>query len=457
MRKILLTLLSVFSVIGAFAQTTPAITFTADVDGNTRDIEVALSAEGTVSVDWGDGTLVTSDQIPAFDGWNQATLTGTVKGEGKVKVYGDNIVYFTCTSKIDGAQISELDVTNATALQKLYANGNKLTSIDLSKNTELTQLDVQNNKLESIDVSKNEKLTNLTVNNNLLTAIDITKNQALTTLYISNNKFAGALDLSANPTLKSIYALNNEITSVNLGDNTASKPYFSFNYNKLTSFDASKLTNLSNGTLFLIGNELTEITMPADGIKTLNISSNKFTLATLPRFSSTRYTYAPQADYTVNETYNVGDEIDLSAQTDATINTVFAVENGEGTALTEGTDYTVADGKVKLLTAQESAHITMASEYYPKFTGTSIYKTTSFSVKAVDDGINDVDATSVKVVPTASGLTVTGLVAGDSVMVCTVGGAVVANVKAGNSSVNIPAGKGVYVVKVNDKTLKISK
>ena len=52
MRKILLTLLSVFSVIGAFAQTTPAITFTADVDGNTRDIEVALSAEGTVSVDW---------------------------------------------------------------------------------------------------------------------------------------------------------------------------------------------------------------------------------------------------------------------------------------------------------------------------------------------------------------------------------------------------------------------
>lgn len=63
MKKILLTVVSALSVMGAFAQTEPTITFTADVDGNERELEVALSAEGTVQVDWGDGNLVTSSTI----------------------------------------------------------------------------------------------------------------------------------------------------------------------------------------------------------------------------------------------------------------------------------------------------------------------------------------------------------------------------------------------------------
>ncbi len=438
-------------------ESVPAITFTAEIDGNERELEVGLSAEGTVQVDWGDGNLVTSDVIPAFDGWNQATVSGTVKGEGQVKIYGDNISYFSCISRVDGAKLSALDVTNATALKQLYANANNLTSIDLSKNTGLEIVDIQNNKLTAIDVTNNVNLTKLTVSDNLLTAIDISNNQALATLYISNNKFAGELDLSSNPTLKSIYALNNEITSVNLGANTASKPYFSFNNNKLTSFDASKLTQLSSGTLFLIGNQLTEITLPEGGVKTLNISSNNFTFATLPRFSSTRYTYAPQADYAVEASFKVNDEIDLSAQTDATINTVYGMEKADGTPLTEGTDYTVTDGKVKLLTPQESAYVTMTSEYYPKFTGTSTYKTTAFTVEAVADDIADLDAAAVKVTATEGGITVTGLSAGDNVTVCSVNGAVVADTTAAGTTVSVPAGKGVYVIKVNDKAFKISK
>ena len=249
MKKILLTVVSALSVMGAFAQTNPVITLTADVDGNTRDLEVALSAEGTVQVDWGDGNLETSGTISEYDGWTATTLTGTVKGEGTVKIYGDNIIYFGCVSKIDGPQVSSLDITNATALKELYANGNKLTSINLTNNTELTTADLQNNKLASIDVSKNTNLTKLTVSNQL-SSIDISNCQSLQTLYLSDNKFEGALDLSTNPGLKSVYCLNNALTSVNMGNNTANKPYFSFNNNKLTSFDASGISDIANGTLF---------------------------------------------------------------------------------------------------------------------------------------------------------------------------------------------------------------
>ena len=63
-------------------------------------------------------------------------VTGTVVGDGKVKIYGDNIVGFGCPSRVDGgAQVLSLDVTKATALKDLTANANKLTSIDLTKNT----------------------------------------------------------------------------------------------------------------------------------------------------------------------------------------------------------------------------------------------------------------------------------------------------------------------------------
>ena len=111
MKRVLLSLLAVFSMVAAFAQDVPAITLKAEVDGNTRDLEVALSVAGTVKIDWGDGILVESEIAKAFDGWNQVTISGEVKGDGTVKVYGDNIVYFSCSSRVDGAQVLSLDVT----------------------------------------------------------------------------------------------------------------------------------------------------------------------------------------------------------------------------------------------------------------------------------------------------------------------------------------------------------
>lgn len=459
MKKFFTLLLAVISTMTAFAQTEPAIELQAEVDGNTRTFTIGLGVEGTVQIDWGNGEKVTSEVIPAFDGWNQVDVSGTVSGDGKVKIYGDNIVYFECSSRVDGAQVLSLDVTKATALKDLTANANKLTSIDLTKNTELEKLYININQLTSIDISKCTKLTTLDINNNLLTAIDITKNQALQTLRIGQNKLTGELDLSTNPTIKSVYAQTNELTSVKIGNNTASKPTFSFNENKLTSIDASGINDAKNAILFLIGNQLTEIKLPSAKISILRISKNNFTLATLPAPDATtaakNFTYAPQNDYVIAESYKVGDVLDLSSQTSATLNTQFAVYKSDKTALTEGTDYTVADGKITFLTAQDAVYITMTSTLYPKFTGTNIYKTTVTKVEG-STGINAVTAQGVKVSTAGNEISISGLSQGDAVTVANLGGAVVANFHANSANAHVQAAKGLYIVSINGKAIKVA-
>ena len=456
MKKFFTLLLAVISTMTAFAQTEPAIELQAEVDGNTRTLTIGLGVEGTVQIDWGNGEKVTSEVIPAYDGWNQVNVFGTVSGDGKVKIYGDNIVYFECSSRVDGAQVLSLDVTKATALKDLTANTNKLTAIDLTKNTELEKLTISNNQLTSIDISKCTKLTTLDIKNNLLTAIDITKNQALQNLTISENKFAGELDLSTNPALRNVYALNMELNSVKIGNNTASAPRFSFNNNKLTSIDASGIQDAGNATLFLMGNQLTEIKLPSAKMKNLNISKNNFTLATLPAPSVAKtFTYAPQNDYVIAESYKVGDVLDLSSQTSATLNTQFAVYKSDKTALTEGTDYTVADGKITFLTAQEAVYVTMSSALYSKFTGSSIYKTTVTKVEG-STGINAVTAQGVKVSTVGNEITISGLAQGDAVTVANLGGAVVANFHANSANAHVQAAKGLYIVSINGKAIKVA-
>lgn len=459
MKKFFTLLLAVISTMTAFAQTEPAIELQAEVDGNTRTLTIGLATEGTVQIDWGNGEKVTSENIPAYDGWIQVDVYGTVSGEGKVKIYGDNIVYFECSSRVDGAQVLSLDVTKATALKDLTANTNKLTSIDLTKNIELTKLTINNNQLTNIDISKCTQLTTLDISNNLLTAIDITKNQALQTLRIGQNKLTGELDLSTNPTIKLVYALGMELNSVKIGNNTASKPLFSLNNNKLTSIDASGIQDAGNATLNLMGNQLTEIKLPSAKMKTLNISKNNFTLATLPAPDATTaargFSYAPQNDYVIAESYKVGDVLDLSSQTSATLNTQFAVYKSDKTALTEGTDYTVADGKITFLTAQEEVYVAMSSALYSKFTGTNIYKTTVTKVEG-STGINAVTAQGVKVITAGNEISISGLSQGDAVTVANLGGAVVASFHANSANAHVQAAKGLYIVSINGKAIKVA-
>ena len=68
---------------------------------------------------------------------NATVVVGIPKGEGLIKIYGENIVYFGCTSKVGEAQVTAVDLTKATELTELYVNTNKLSTLDISKNRKL--------------------------------------------------------------------------------------------------------------------------------------------------------------------------------------------------------------------------------------------------------------------------------------------------------------------------------
>lgn len=456
MRKIYLFVL--FALVALVTKAQPAITLTAQVDGNTRNLVFASSVEGAkLQIDWGDGALVETEEIALFDEYSTTTtVTGTPKGEGVIKVYGEHIVYFDCSSRVDGVQVTSVDLSGASDLQQLYVYTNSLTSLDVSKNVNLTRLECYNNPISELDLSANTALTRLDAKDMSLASIDLSHNTALTTLYLNNNEL-GSLDLSSNTALTSIYALNCGLTSIDLSANTA-LTYVSLNNNKLTSLDVTALPKL--GTLMCLGNELTEL--KADNVtKSLNCSNNNLTLATLPVPGAKTFTYVPQKAMGIAESIGVGETLDLSAQTNiqglATEPkaTVYTWKTTDGTVLVSGEDYTEEDGVFTFLKAQENpVYCEMTTEAFPKFTGVNAFKTTEIMV-AKGDGLAETGKASVKVLSADGAVKVTGLVQGDDITVCNVAGVRMAQVRAAGASVELPLSAGVYVVSVNGRAHKV--
>ena len=175
-----------------------------------------------------------------------------------------------------------------------------------------------------------------------------------------------------------------------MGKKETAKMYVSANNNLLTSIDVSEATGLSTGTLFLTNNELTELKYAK--LKTVNVSNNKFTIASLPTANITTLTYAPQKDMEIGD---INGTIDLSAQTNVQgittepQPTTFTWCTESGATLVAGTDYTEKDGVFTFLkTPAEKVYCTMATAAFPKFTGLNIFKTTQATV-TVSTGIDN--------------------------------------------------------------------
>ena len=384
---------------GSTEPQTPIITLTADVDGAIRTFEFGSGvADNKISIDWGNGTIVEEATIAGvYDGWEVpvTVISGTPVGSGEIKIYATGAVtYFDCVSKVDGPGITKLDVSNAAELTELYANGNKLTTFDGSKLTKLSKVYLNNNQLTSFSLP--ESVTYINLQNNKLTSFDGSKLPLVTSLYISDNTGLGTLDVSMMPALKSLYALNCGLTSVNAPLKVA-KAYISVNNNKLETLDVTEATGLENGSLFAMGNNLTEVKLPNVKVKSVNISKNKFTLATIPATANvTTLTYAPQQDM---EIADIDGTIDLSAQNNLTgfateaKPTVYAWYAEDGTALVAGTDYTEDAGKFTFVKEQaQKVYCTMTTEALPKFTGTNIFKTIAVAVKATATGIENIES-----------------------------------------------------------------
>lgn len=148
------------------------------------------------------------DLISMGDGvMNHLTLRSSVESVTSLNVNGKNI------SSLQGIEAFS-------SLEILYCIGNQLTELNLSQNTALTNLECQSNQFTSLDVSNNLALRVLGCANNLLTEIDVTKNLALTGIWCTNNLIT-SLNLDLNTELN-LYGLSDnplEHLSIRNGNN----------------------------------------------------------------------------------------------------------------------------------------------------------------------------------------------------------------------------------------------
>ena len=386
-------------------------------------------------VDFGDGVIV-ADTVCFENGGlkdeegmtrtdtqhtSATKFTGTIAGDGTVKVYGNSDLWYVNLS--GGIVPTSIDQEKMKKVVQMSISQAVLDNLDLTGLDELKQLNYTQGSLKSINVSNNANLTSLTISNNsasklesALESIDVSKNAKLEYLNLmapstANRGKLTKLDLSNNTAITQFYCQNHQLTEVILPEG-AEISDMQLSGNLLESIDMSKITSVKN--IYISDNLLTDIDLSKVVKGTLQIQNNLFTLATLPTkpavTSTGKYTYAPQPAYAVPETVT---ELDLSSQLTATgvgeapVTTTYSFETASGTALVEGTDYQVtAPGKFKFIKAQaEKVHGVMTTAAFPKFTGKNAYVTTEFNVEAAATASLSWDFT------TWSAATVTNLIA----------------------------------------------
>ena len=171
-------------------------------------------------------------------------------------------------------QLTSLNVSGCTKLTRLSVYDNQLTELDLSTNTALTELDASQNQLTSLDVSDCTALTSLDVFDNQLTSLDVSKNTVLTELNVSKNQLT-SLDVSDHTALESLRAYYNQLTSLDVSANTALTT-LDVSGNQLTSLDVSANTALTSLGVAL--NQLTSLDVSANtALTSLGVALNQLT------------------------------------------------------------------------------------------------------------------------------------------------------------------------------------
>lgn len=208
--------------------------------------------------------------------------------------------------QISKTAISNLDISNNTKLQGLFASSTLIDKIDVSKNTSLVQIEAQyngrlktivfgeqnyndlqklslsfnvlenidltrcpflnslsltSNKLTSIDVTKNPRLAQFSIGSNNLTSLDVTKNTRLLTLGVGVNQIS-QLDLTNCKQLDIINANSNPITTLSLSNSTFLTQVL-LDQTQISELDLSKLEMLRS--LYLNGTKLKNIDLSRNG------------------------------------------------------------------------------------------------------------------------------------------------------------------------------------------------
>ncbi len=191
MRKISLLLLFVLATTVLLAQNTIRITSTAELGTEIAFTMYSTSSNDPLTVDWGDGTTTTHNISPTDIPYLQR-VAGTLKGE-TITITG-NVVSLSATNIL----ITQVEVSNQTALKNLYLSQNEITDISfIGEAAPLEILELNNNQLTNSTENNptlgleifGETLHSLNLNDNNLICLNIESLVNLKSLYIKNNPF----------------------------------------------------------------------------------------------------------------------------------------------------------------------------------------------------------------------------------------------------------------------------
>ena len=174
------------------AVATETMTMTTDI----TEITIMLAGEGKTTIDWGDGTVIETDELDEF---NSYSFEGAQ--EYRHVYISSSVRTITITGVVTmlrciNAGLTEIDVSQNPVLMYLYCSDNQLSALDVSRNTELLDLRCSANQLRALDVSNNTALYYFYCIDNQLRALNLKNNTALHGVDISNNMFT-ATELNA--------------------------------------------------------------------------------------------------------------------------------------------------------------------------------------------------------------------------------------------------------------------
>ena len=154
--------------------------------------------------------------------------------------------------RVENNNISAVNLSHNTALEKIRIFQNQLTTLNVSHNTHLQSLKANLNQLTSIDLSHNTALTIIDLDHNNLTALDLYANTALDAVVVSENQ-VNSLDVSMLPDLTTLNCSNNQLVTLDVrnGHNASMQHFYATGNSNLTCIyvDAPSASYLSGWSI----------------------------------------------------------------------------------------------------------------------------------------------------------------------------------------------------------------
>lgn len=175
------------------------------------------------------------------------------------------LTYLNCTD----LQLTELDLSGNPLLTTLLCeggvSGNAITNLDLSQNTDLIEINCRGNQLVELNVSTLGSLQYLNCSANILNSLTLPENSLLYDLNCNGNQLT-ELTFGSNPYLNFIECGGNQLEALDFSL-CPSLVELGCNYNQLSSLDVSENYNLS--VLHCTNNMLTSFDVTQDTLLTV--------------------------------------------------------------------------------------------------------------------------------------------------------------------------------------------